>query len=215
MRSIPFPSVRGGAHLAAASYDRTLSLWELGPQLKAQISNPRSLVDHTEAVYAVAFSPDGKLIASASGDRTVKVWDTAAGKRLFTLSEATSELYTVVWSPDGAQIAAGGVDRTLRLWNVDATGGMLARSTFAHDAAILRVLFTPEGQRLVTAGEDRQVKFWRVDTLEEAQVLERQADWPLALALSADGRVAIGRYDGVVLVYQSTRSALQWQSRLR
>lgn len=198
--------------LAASSYDRTVSLCEI---THYGLRNTQPLVDHTDAVYAVAFSPNGSLLASASGDRTVKMWEVATGRRLFTLSESTAELYTVAWSPDSKQLAAGGVDRTLRVWNVDASGGTLARSTFAHDAAILRVLFAIDGKRIITSGEDRQVKLWDAETLEEQHVLERQSDWPMALALSPDGkRLAVGRYDGTLALYDAASYAKAWDVTL-
>ena len=69
-----------------------------------------TLKDHSDTVYAVAFHPDGKLLASASADRTVKVWDAATGQRLYTLGEPTDWLYTLAWSPDKKHLAAAGVD---------------------------------------------------------------------------------------------------------
>src|SRR5439155_7866306 len=103
---------------------------------------PKPLQDHIDSVFSVAFSSGGALLASAAADRTVKVWDVAKGKRLFTLSESTAELYAVAFSPDGKQIAAGGVDKALRTWNVSSSGGKLAKTAFAHDGAILRIAYS-------------------------------------------------------------------------
>jgi hypothetical protein len=181
--------------IAAGSYDRRVSLWPVAG------GAARMLKDHIDAVYAVAFSPDGKRIASASGDRTAKIWDVATGKRLYTLSEATAELYALAFHPSGRQLAAGGVDKMVRIWNLAADGGTLARSAFAHDGAVLGLVYSGDGRRLVTTAEDRSVKLWDAATLTEGRLFERQADWAPALALSGNGRLACGRHDGVVTVY--------------
>lgn len=190
--------------LAASSYDRLVSLWDTGT------GQGRPLKDHTDAVYAVAFSPDGRRIASASGDRTVKVWDAATGKRLFTLSDATAEVYSVAFHPSGKEIAAGGVDRMLRKWSVSESSGTLVRSAFAHDGPVLRVLYTPDGEGIYTSSEDRTVRLWDADTLVEKQVLERQSDWGMGLALNRDAStLAVSRYDGSAALYDAASGAKQ------
>jgi WD40 repeat protein len=191
-----------GSQLAACSYDRMVSLWDVAS------GQGRRLKDHTDAVYSVAFSPDGQRVASASGDRTIKVWDVGSGRRLYTLGDATAELYSLAFSPTGAQIAAGGVDRSLRVWNVTPTSGALARSAFAHDGAILRVLYSPDGSEIYTSAEDRTIKRWDAEMLVEKGGFEKQPDWPLGLALDREGkRLAVSRYDGSVALYDAQSGA--------
>jgi WD40 repeat protein len=79
-----------------------------------------TLQGHTGAVYSITWSPDGKTLASGSGDRTVKLWDAATGKLLATLQGHTGAVYSVAWSPDGKTLASGSDDRTVRLWDVAA-----------------------------------------------------------------------------------------------
>ena len=76
-----------------------------------------SLEGHTGDVYSVAWSPNGKTLASGSGDRTVKLWDVATGKLLASLRGHTGAVYTVAWSPDGKTLASGSDDRTVKLWD--------------------------------------------------------------------------------------------------
>ncbi len=213
-----------GGQLAAASYDHDVTLWNLGapsdPSLArggrggaqhSALSAQRSriLKDHTDAVYAVAFSPDGKYIASGAGDRTVKVWSAATGKRLYTLSESTAEVYSVAFRPGGKQIAAGGADKQIRTWNITPTSGAFAKSAFAHNGAILRVAYSRDGQALVTSGEDDAVKRWDPASLVEQRVYPKLPDWPQGIALSPNGKVlAVGCHNGLIALFDAETGRL-------
>jgi WD40 repeat protein len=194
-----------GRFLATGSYDKHIRLWYAGTgRERAKLS------EHLDAVFALAFSPDGKWLASGSGDRTVKVWDVAEGSRLYTLSDALDNVYAVAFHPSGRQLAAAGADKMIRAWDVTAEGGTLAFATIAHREPIVALVFSPDGRRLVSAGADRVVKVWDVETRSELRLLDAQSDWPMALAIAADGaRLAVGRYDGSVSVYDLESGRLQ------
>jgi WD40 repeat protein len=195
-----------GKNIATCSYDRLVKLWDA-----ASGKERHGLKDHSDAVYAVAFSPDGKLMASASADRAVKVWDVASGKRLYTLGDSTDWLYALAWSPDGHRLAAGGVDRTIRVWEVSRSEGRLAQSTFAHEGPITRLAYGKDGL-LYSLSEDRIAKAWDAAQLVERRVYPRQSDTPLALAVRPDGRqLAIGRYDGVVVLTDTVSGRVESQ----
>ncbi len=74
---------------------------------------------HSEAVWAVAWSPDGKYIASGGEDSLVQVWDVATGEHLLTYTGHSDGVWTVAWSPDGQWIASGGADRTVQVWQAE------------------------------------------------------------------------------------------------
>ncbi len=159
-------------------------------------------------MYDLEFSPDGQILASASGDRTVKLWNVASGERLDTLGQSLLELYAVAFSPDGKRVAAGGVDNRIRIWEIgpgakEGTNPLL-HARYAHEGAVLRLAYTPDGKYLVSTAENRSVKVWKADTCVEQQLLEQQSDWPVALAMAPDSQsLVVARLDGTVARYRA------------
>ncbi len=152
-------------------------------------------------------APIRAILASASGDRTVKLWDVVSGERLDTLGQSLKDLYCVAFSPNGQYVVAGGVDNRIRMWQVSADAkentNPLVYSRFAHEGAILKLVYSPDGHTLVSAGEDRTVKAWDAEKLVERYVIERQSDWAAAIAISPDNQtLLVGRLDGTTSSYE-------------
>jgi len=115
---------------------------------------------HKDNIFALAFSPDGKRIVSASYDKTLIIWDVETGNVLHTLANHVDAVYTVAWSPDGKRIASGAGDRTVKLWNAD-DGKLLITISDSLDA-VLSLAFSPDGHTLAGAGADKVIRTWEI-----------------------------------------------------
>ncbi|KAL8637402.1 MAG: hypothetical protein Q9228_005321 [Teloschistes exilis] len=114
------------------------------------------LASHSDSVTAVAFSPDGKRIASGSFDKTIKVWDAATGDLEKTLAGHSDWVTAVAFSPDGKRIASGSWDKTIRVW--DAATGDLEKTLAGHSKRVTAVAFSPDGNRIASGSLDKTIK---------------------------------------------------------
>jgi WD40 repeat protein len=112
--------------------------------------------DHQNAIYALAFSPDGARILTASWDKTAKLWDAASGK-LFSAFAHQGVVNKAAFSPDGIRILTASADKTAKLW--DAASGKII-SSFSHEGTVNAAAFSPDGARILTASADKTAKLW-------------------------------------------------------
>lgn len=157
------------------------------------------LSGHTSSVTSVAFSPDGKLLASGSFDKTVKLWDVGAGQAVKTLAGHTGEVLSVAFSPDGKLLASSSRDKTIKLWDM-ATGQAL-KTLSGHDDWVFSVAFSPDGKLLASGSGDETIKLWEVATGRLTKTLSEHASYVTSVAFSPDGMLASGSFDKTIKLW--------------
>jgi WD40 repeat protein/serine/threonine protein kinase len=157
---------RDGRHLAAASDDGVVKLWDATRLEEQKTARHSFLVRVPGAGLNIAFSPDGRRLATGGLDNTVKIWDVETFEELKTLRGHSGEVYTLAFSPkDGRWIASGGEDSTVKIW--DSQTGTIVHSFRGHTALVSSVAFSPDDRRLFSGSRDKTVRVWDVSQLSD------------------------------------------------
>jgi WD40 repeat protein len=167
------------------------------------VAAPNTLGGHEKGVYGVSFSADGKMVASASGDKTVKLWDTSTGKQIKTLSGHTNGVWGVSFSADGKMVASASHDKTVKLW--DTSTGKQIKTLSGHTDAVYGVSFSADGKMVASASGDKTVKLWDTSTGKQIKTLSGHTDAVYGVSFSADGKmVASASGDNTVKLWDTS-----------
>ena len=176
--------------------------------LPASFYLKQSLTGHSEHVIPVAFSPDGKQLASGSMDRTIKLWDAQTGALKKTLTGHSNGVHAIAFSPDGMTLASGSDDKTIKLW--DAQTGALRQTLTGQNSAIHTIAFSPDGKQLASGSTDKAVKLWDVQAGEIKQTLTGHGDIVKTVEFSPDGKqIVSGSDDKTIKLWDAQTGALK------
>jgi WD40 repeat protein len=156
------------------------------------------LEGHQARINDVTFAPDGQLLASASGDRSVKLWK-PDGTEVGTLKGHTARVWSVAFSPDGKTLASASIDRTVRLWDVATMKEIHVLE--GHKGRVWSLSFTPDGKTLASGGADTTIKLWNVADGAELGTLTGHTDEVEDLAFLDDTNLISGGDDGTVRIW--------------
>lgn len=204
---------RDGKVLASASRDNTIALWEIstGKEVKDFMLYPRgglassvgrlkSIAGGASYLRTLSFSPDGKFLASGSGDRRVIIWDIKSGEKVHVLDGHSRQVRSVAYSPDGKMLASGSDDRSIVLWDPGAEKELATLD--GHKGPVTSVTFSPDGKILASGSDDATVAVWDVKSGKKIATLKGHADSVNSVAFSPDGWVlASGSDDKSVILW--------------
>ncbi|MBD2214370.1 CHAT domain-containing protein [Nostoc linckia FACHB-104] len=189
---------------SAADPKTRMQVIEALKQAVYEVQERNSFSGHTDDVYSVTFSPDGKMIASASKDKNIKIWN-LDGRVLQTLTGHTDNVYSVAFSPDGKTIASASKDKTIKIWNLD---GRVLQTLTEHSDGVNSVTFSPDGKTIASASSDNSIKLWSLEGGEpktgngHSSVVESVTFSPngkMLASASADNSIKLWKLNGQLI----------------
>lgn len=169
-------------------------------KLPVGVSPLKQLSGHSDSISRIAWSPDGRWLASASRDKSVRVWDVSKGIVRHILNGHTGWVIDLAWSPDSSKLVSCADDRMAKIW--DASTGQVVRTLAGHDGTIKAVAWSPDGKLIATGSEDKTIWLWKADTGEKHYTVPGHTGGVFSLDWSPDGRyLASGSDDSTVRLW--------------
>ncbi len=223
--------------IVSGSIDTTIKYWSLNDTLLNSTAIVQLKVEYTQKAHekdinSLTVSPNDKLIASASSDRTAKLWDSTDGKLLQTLKGHKRGVWCVQFSPTEQIVATSSADGTIKLWSiVDAScikvrtllmnsvscpiGLFLSLKTFeGHETSVLKLLFVSNGSQMLTSASDGLVKIWNIKTNEAIRTYDEHDNKCWALCTDQNEDVCVtGGADSKLIVWKNVTDQMNEENQ--
>jgi WD40 repeat protein len=179
----------------------------------------KTLVGHTDAVWSVIFSTNGKTVVSGSTDKTIKVWNVDTGEAISTLTGHTGVVRAIALSADGRTLISGSGDKTIKIWNFQTF--QLKRTITHNSSPVWSVAISSDGQTLVSGHEDGTIKIWNYPTGQLLRTIKGHEGRVFSVAISPDGETfATGGIDKSIKLWglytgDRLRTLAQYQDAVR
>ena len=189
--SVAFSS--NGLTLASVSHDdNKIQIWD--------VTGAKALNTIPDNAEAVAFSPDGRYMATGEWDKAVKLWDVTTWSPVATMDGHTEQVVAVAFSPDSRLLASGSRDKTVKIW--DVAGDKVITTLKGHTGDVQAVAFSPDGKTLASGSSDNTIKLWDVASGQELHTLQGHTRPINSVAFSPDGHtLASGSDDNSVKLW--------------
>ncbi|KAG6990367.1 hypothetical protein FOFC_02442 [Fusarium oxysporum] len=161
-----------------------------------------TLEGHSREVNSVVFSHDSKKVASASNDKTIRIWNAETGECERELKGHSREVNSVVFSHDSKKVASGSYDKTIRIWNAET--GECERVLKGHGHRVTSVVFSHDSKKVASGSIDKTIRIWNAETGECERELKGHSDWVSSVVFSHDSKkVASGSNDKTIRIWNA------------
>jgi WD40 repeat protein/uncharacterized caspase-like protein len=173
-------------NILATDEDKTIQLWNVSDRTLKQ-----TLTGHQGRVTSIAFSPNGKILASGDDNKTIRLWDVADGSFKQTLTGHQGRITSIAFSTDGKLLASSSDDGIIKLWQIDNNSVKESATLPKQDAAINALSLSQDGQILASANADNTIKLWQVKDGTLIKTLARHLDKVTSISISPDGEIFV------------------------
>jgi WD40 repeat protein len=198
-----------GKKLVAGGFDRKITSWQLDTKaLLRPFLYLNSSYSHSGGVSSLTFSRDRKILASASGDKTIRLWGGYTGECKRTLNGHSDTVWSIAISPDSQTLVSGSADKTIRVWSLGSF--QQPRILIGHSNWVTSVAIAPNGNTVASGSTDGTIKLWNLHTGELLHTLGRESTGIFSVAISADGQtLASGTLKAIKLWNINTGELIQ------
>jgi len=177
-----------GKMLVAGGFDNKITSWQVDSKaLLPPFFYPNSTYSHLGFISCLTFSPDQRILASASGDKTIRLWGAYTRELKRTLNGHSDTVWSVAISPDGQTLVSGSADKTILVWSL--SGYQQPQILTGHSNWVTSVAISPDGKILASGSADGTVKLWNINTGEFLKTLDQKLKGVVSVAISPNGQL--------------------------